>query len=165
VQVIADGRAVDMQVVDLTAWPEPERAAELQRRLEQEARCPFDLARDLMLRATLFRLAHTEHALSLTMHHIASDGWSMGVLFQEVAELYEAFTRETPSRLPPLPIQYADYALWQRRCCTASAWRLRSRTGDSAWPAPRPSWTFHRPAATDDSDLPGARESLTLPGR
>jgi amino acid adenylation domain-containing protein len=164
VQAIADSRPADLQVVDLTAWPEPDRATELQRRIDEEARRPFDLARDPMLRASLFRLADGEHALSLTMHHIASDGWSLGVLFQELAALYEAFTRGTPSPLPPLPIQYADYAVWQRQSLRGERlnaqlayWRQRLAGAPAVLelPTDRP-----RPAV---QSLRGARASRLLP--
>src|SRR3990172_10947007 len=68
-----------------------------------------------MLRATLLRLGEQDHVLLLVMHHIASDGWSMGVLFRELSALYEAFSRGGPSPLPELPIQYADFSDWQRQ--------------------------------------------------
>src|SRR6185503_16696690 len=66
------------------------------------------------LRGTLLRLGATEHVLLLTMHHIASDAWSIGVLYQELSRLYEGFVQGKPANLPGLPIQYADYSLWQR---------------------------------------------------
>jgi amino acid adenylation domain-containing protein len=74
----------------------------------------FDLASDLLLRVTLIRLAEREHVLLVTMHHIASDGWSIGVLMGEIAELYTAFVQKRPPALSPLPIQYGDFARWQR---------------------------------------------------
>ena len=80
----------------------------------QEAQRPFDLSRDLMLRGRLIRLDQEEQVLLLTMHHIISDGWSMGILFKELSALYEAFCTGKPARLPELPVQYADYAEWQR---------------------------------------------------
>jgi len=78
-------------------------------------RQPFDLARGPLLRVTLLRLNKTEHVLLLTIHHIISDGWSIGVFNRELAVLYEAFSAGKPSPLPELPIQYADYAAWQRQ--------------------------------------------------
>ena len=115
VQVIGEPRSVELTVVDLRAWPEVEREAEMQRLLTRGAQRPFNLSADLMLRATLLRLDEEEHVLLLAMHHIASDGWSIGVLFRELTVLYRAFASGVPSPLPGLPIQYADYALWQRR--------------------------------------------------
>ncbi len=80
----------------------------------QEARQPFNLAEPPLLRVVLFRLAVTEHVLCLTTHHIANDGWSMGIFYHEFCELYQAFVRGMPSPLPPLQIEYSDYAAWQR---------------------------------------------------
>ena len=80
-----------------------------------EAMRPFDLSHDPLLRVTLLQLGVLEHVLVLTMHHIVSDGWSMAVLIQELAALYEAFLRGKPSPLAELPIQYADFAHWQRQ--------------------------------------------------
>jgi NRPS condensation-like uncharacterized protein len=75
----------------------------------------FDLTKDDMLRATLIALSEEDHVLVVTLHHVASDGWSRSILVKEVAELYGAFEENRPINLQPLPIQYADYALWQRR--------------------------------------------------
>ena len=79
-----------------------------------EARRPFDLAAGPLVRAALLRLAAREHTLLVNLHHIVSDGWSMGILFRELATLYGAFCQGAPSPLPELPIQYADFAVWQR---------------------------------------------------
>ncbi|WP_435273366.1 non-ribosomal peptide synthetase [Streptomyces parvulus] len=79
-----------------------------------EATTPFDLASDLMVRARLLRLSDDHHVLVLALHHIAADGWSLGVLLRELGVLYDAFRCERPSPLPELGIQYADYAVWQR---------------------------------------------------
>ncbi|MGF1482019.1 MAG: amino acid adenylation domain-containing protein [Cyanophyceae cyanobacterium] len=82
--------------------------------IHQEAQTPFDLENGSLLRVKLVRLAPSEHVLLITMHHIVADGWSLGILVREVSLLYQAFCAGTPSPLPPLPIQYADFALWQR---------------------------------------------------
>jgi amino acid adenylation domain-containing protein len=89
--------------------------AELRRVMAEEAGAPFDLARGPLIRGRLVRLAPEEHVLLVTMHHIVSDGWSMGVLTRELSALYAAFRRGDADPLPPLPVQYADYAAWQRR--------------------------------------------------
>ena len=86
----------------------------MRRLCAEEARRPFDLTRDVLLRAKLFRLGEADHILLLTMHHIASDSWSLGVLSRELSALYTAFVEGKPSPLPELSIQYADYAAWQR---------------------------------------------------
>ncbi|MDQ3803309.1 MAG: condensation domain-containing protein, partial [Acidobacteriota bacterium] len=116
-QVIHDEGAVTLAlpVMPLAHLPEPEREAEVQRLSAEEARCPFDLTEAPLLRATLLRLSDHEHVILFTMHHIVSDGWSLGVFVRELTTLYEAFSAGRPSPLPALPIQYADYALWQRR--------------------------------------------------
>src|SRR5690606_16961378 len=91
-----------------------DREQRLQQLAEFEALRPFDLARDPMLRVRLLPLADDAHALLITMHHIASDGWSIGVLVQEFSALYRAAVDGTPAAVAPLPVQYADYAGWQR---------------------------------------------------
>ncbi|WP_246791972.1 non-ribosomal peptide synthetase [Burkholderia perseverans] len=97
--------------------------AALAERIEAEALAPFDLERGPLIRGQLVRLGPDDHALLLTMHHIAADGWSMGVLTRELAALYEAGRRGAPAPLPPLPVQYADYAAWQRRLLDGDALR------------------------------------------
>ncbi|NMO13901.1 non-ribosomal peptide synthase/polyketide synthase [Pyxidicoccus fallax] len=121
VQLIHPPAPISLPVVDLSSLRETEREAECQRLTREEARRPFDLTREPMLRAALLRLSGTEHLLLLTLHHIASDGWSLGVLVREVAALYEAFIQGQPSPLPELPLQYADYASWQRAWLTGPA--------------------------------------------
>jgi amino acid adenylation domain-containing protein len=114
VQVIAPPRPLDLRRVDLADLTETEREAESLKIATEEAQLPFDLTSGPLLRATLVRLGEVEHILLVTMHHIVSDGWSMGVLVREVAALYTAFSAGRPSPLEELPIQYADYAEWQR---------------------------------------------------
>ena len=114
-QAIGNVQPVALSIGDLGQGPEAEREAELQRQLTREAQRPFDLCRDLMLRATLFRLGAAEHVLLLTTHHIASDGWSAAVLIRELGAFYAAFATAEPVALSELPMQYADYAVWQRQ--------------------------------------------------
>ena len=83
------------------------------------ARSPFDLARGPLIRAGLIRLADQRHTLILSLHHIVADGWSINVLAQEISALYAAFAQQRPDPLPPLPIQYPDYASWQRSALTS----------------------------------------------
>jgi amino acid adenylation domain-containing protein len=113
VQVINPWRFLVLPVTDLGSLSESERETEARRLATLEAQLPFDLSSGPMLRAGLLRLDETEHVLLLTMHHIAADGWSMGILITEVAALYEAFCAGQPSPLKELPIQYSDYARWQ----------------------------------------------------
>src|SRR5262249_20833855 len=113
-QVIAAAqRGFALAYHDLYGHPQAE--AELERLAREEADAPFDLQRGPLIRGRLVRLAEREHVLLVTMHHIVSDGWSMGVLINEFSALYAAFRQGRPDPLPPLAIQYADYAVWQRR--------------------------------------------------
>ncbi|MBW3655320.1 MAG: amino acid adenylation domain-containing protein, partial [Gemmatimonadetes bacterium] len=114
VQVIAAPAPLDLPVTDLRALPRAEREDAGRRVAADEAARPFDLERERPLHARLVRLDDDEWQLSFTMHHIASDGWSTGVLVREVSALYGAFSAGLPSPLRELPIQYADFAAWQR---------------------------------------------------
>ncbi|MFN0165021.1 MAG: non-ribosomal peptide synthetase [Bryobacteraceae bacterium] len=115
VQVVAPSLRVTVPLVDLQPLPEPERLAEAHKLANREAQQPFDLSAGPLIRATLLRLAASRHILLLTIHHIVADGWSLEVFFKELNTLYSAFCDGEPSPLPPLPIQYSDYALWQRQ--------------------------------------------------
>ena len=114
VQMVGPPRRVEVTLVDLSAVPEDAREAALDAQLTGEARRPFDLTSDLMLRALVARLGEREHAVLLVLHHIASDGWSMGVLVRELEAHYAAALTGDIAVLPPLPVQYADHAAWQR---------------------------------------------------
>ena len=115
VPVVSPPAGIPLPLIDLTALPAAARRETAERLTGEIARRPFDLARDLLLRASLLALAPREHLAVVTLHHIASDGWSIGILTGELAALYAAFREGTPSPLPELAIQYADYAAWQRR--------------------------------------------------
>ncbi len=104
-----------LPVIDLCHLSETEREAEAQRLALAEARRPFDLSNGPLVRAVLIQLAQNEHVLLLTLHHIVFDGWSLGILFDELGTLYKAFSTHQPSPLPELAIQYADFACWQRQ--------------------------------------------------
>ncbi|MFG3700935.1 amino acid adenylation domain-containing protein [Micromonospora sp. NPDC047620] len=164
VQVVLPAAPVDLPVVDLAAegaddadLAERERVA-----LVAEARRPYDLERGPLFRPVLFRSAPGRHVLCLAMHHIVSDGWSLGVIRADLGALYDAFAADLPSPLPDLPVQYADYARWQRdRAAADSAdlayWteRLAGATGALELPTDRP----RPPVQTFD----GAVARLTLP--
>jgi amino acid adenylation domain-containing protein len=114
VQTILPEMKITVPVIDLTALPESEREAEIQRLAAEEAVKPFDLARGPLLRFTLLRAQTEEHVALLTMHHIVSDGWSIGVLITELSAFYTAFVTDAEITLAPLTAQYADFAHWQR---------------------------------------------------
>ena len=115
VQIIAPQPTLTLPVVTLESLLEEEQATEVQRLVTREQELPFDLATGSLLRVRLLKLAAESHVLLVTMHHIVSDGWSMGVFIREVIALYQAFSNELPSSLQELPIQYADFAHWQRQ--------------------------------------------------
>ena len=106
-QQVTAPRSLSLSVIEL-------REQEANRFAAEKIREPFDLSRDLLLRASLIRIDADDHLLVLILHHIAADGWSLGVLFRELTALYEAFANQKPSPLPALPVQYADFAVWQR---------------------------------------------------
>src|ERR1041384_2792292 len=114
VQVVAAPASLTLPVTDLSELPLRERDAQLDEMLTCEAHEPFDLARGPLLRMKLARQAADVHVLLLTMHHIVADGWSLDLFLRELAILYQAYAEGMESPLPPLPIQYADFASWQR---------------------------------------------------
>src|SRR5688572_5576065 len=113
VQVIASSARFALEVVDLSGGSHEECEAEVRRQAEKEMRERMDLNTGPLLRGRLLRLHAAEHVLLLTLHHIVSDGWSMGILIREVGALYAAYSQGRANPLAPLAIQYADYALWQ----------------------------------------------------
>jgi hypothetical protein len=115
IQVISPPTALRMDVIDLRSLPPEQRQTEAQRLAEEEALRSFDLTTGPLLRVALLVLDAQEHVLLLTVHHIVSDGWSMSVMTRELPQLYGAFASGRPSPLPSLPLQYADFAAWQRQ--------------------------------------------------
>ena len=159
----ASAGGLPLTVLTLRGSP-AEHAAELARLLAQEAHRPFNLALDPLLRAALFRITAQEHTLLIVVHHIIFDAWSQTLFLSELAALYAAFSAGRPSPLPDLPLQYADFTLWQRRRLAGplleeqlSYWRRQLRGAPPlALPADR-----DRPATT--TGLGGAeRCDLTL---
>jgi amino acid adenylation domain-containing protein len=164
VQVITPVAPVSLPLRDLTALSEEVRDAELSRWLEEEPHRPFDLATGPLWRGQLLRLGPEEHVLLLTIHHIIFDGWSMGILFKELSTLYTAQVTGQPATLPPLPLQYADFAIWQRQWLQGDMldrqltyWRTQLAEAplylDLPTDSPRPSQQTYR----------GDRISFTLP--
>ncbi|MCC6499597.1 MAG: amino acid adenylation domain-containing protein [Anaerolineales bacterium] len=114
VQVIKTSSHLSMPVINLEAVSDLERTARLDELLTSAAKEPFNLVHGPLIRAFIVRLSDDEHILSIAMHHIISDQWSMGVFSREVASIYNSLTNRLPLDLPDLPLQYADYSLWQR---------------------------------------------------
>jgi amino acid adenylation domain-containing protein len=114
VQVIAPSLELELPISDLRPLPPSTREPEAIRMAAEEARTPFDLSKGPLMRARLLQLDAQEYVLLLTIHHIVADGWSMGIFFDEFGKLYSCFATGQPSPLPELPVQYADFSVWQR---------------------------------------------------
>ena len=164
VQVIHENHSVELPIIDVSNVSLDDKDAEVQALISGELQKTFDLSSDGMMRSTLIKLNPEEHLLLIVIHHIASDGWSMGILWQELSALYNAYCVGNPSPLPDLPIQYADFAVWQRERLQGegmenllSYWKtcLKGAPGILELPTdhPRPSIQTYR----------GAQESFTLP--
>ncbi|MFZ0751733.1 MAG: amino acid adenylation domain-containing protein, partial [Pyrinomonadaceae bacterium] len=164
VQIIHPAAAIRLDRQDLSLLPEAERATAARRLVQAQAQQPFDLAAGPLLRASLIKLSEVEHIVQFTMHHIITDGWSMGVLIREMAALYQAFSAGQPSPLPELEIQYADFAAWQRQWLQGetlakqlSYWRKQLAGAPAVLELPtdqpRPAVQSHR----------GATHSVTIP--
>lgn len=128
VQAVHNAATVPLPCDDLSSLKEWERRFQEEERTIREARIPFDLRAGPLVRVRLVYLAPREHVLLLTMHHIVSDGWSIGVFSDEVSQIYASLAQNRPPSLAPLPIQYADYAVWHRDCADAG-----SLEGDRAY--------------------------------
>ncbi|HEY0607294.1 MAG TPA: condensation domain-containing protein, partial [Herpetosiphonaceae bacterium] len=115
IQVILPQQSLVLDRHDLHDLPAAEREAEALRLMHQSARQPFNLASDSLVRVLMVRLSDREHLLALTMHHIVADEWSLGVIIREIAAFYQGYVRGQTITLPELPIQYADYSVWQRQ--------------------------------------------------
>lgn len=116
VQVVHQSRPVTIRRIDLESWPEAEREDELMRQAQAMVATPMDLIRGPLLHVALYRLRENEHALVAVIHHIVADGWSLGVLADEVGRGYRAELDGRCADLPPLAIQYGDFAIWQEEC-------------------------------------------------
>ncbi|HKE24241.1 MAG TPA: condensation domain-containing protein, partial [Bryobacteraceae bacterium] len=170
VQVVASNLNIPLPVTDLSSALEGERTAILERLAVEEVQIPFDLGKGPVWRARLFRLSPEDHVLVMVLHHIVSDGWTGGILFDELGSLYDAIVRKRPSPLPEVSLQYADYAVWQRSWLESEAlesqlayWReqLKDTTGELNLPADysRPSLASYR-GATRAIVLGGQSEKI-----
>ena len=166
VQVIQPGADFPLPVTDLSALRREEREAEAGLLATNEAGAPFDLARDPLLRGRLVRMTDHEHVLLLALHHVASDAWSLGVLQRELSALYHGFATGKPVQLPELPIQYADFSVWQRRRMESDLWQRQlaywKRQLQGAPPLLELPGDRPRPAT---SSYRGAQAILTIPPR
>ncbi|HEY0603894.1 MAG TPA: amino acid adenylation domain-containing protein, partial [Herpetosiphonaceae bacterium] len=164
VQIVKAAASVALPVIDLSRLEPAIREQQTRQVQLAAAQRPFDLQRDQLLRIELLRLDEHEHLLVIVMHHIIADGWSVGVFARELAEVYAAWTRGERHALPPLPIRYVDYALWQQQSFGGAAlsrqleyWKqqLRGQLPILELPTDRP-----RSKVTAQC---GARHAFTLP--
>ena len=168
-----------LRIVDLRDLPASEREKAAQRATAEEAQVLFDLANGPLLRTLLVKLSDEDHVLLLTMHHIVSDAWSMGLLARELTTVYEAHTTGSPWQLPELPIQYVDFAHWQRQWLTGDVleeqlayWRkqlsgelptLRLAAGAASGPALGAGHSFRfSPAQAEAIKILSRNEGATL---
>ncbi len=124
-QRVAPELRLAIETVDLSDLPIEDRQAEVEAARDPELRRPFDLTRGPLARISLLRLGDGEHTVLLTMHHLVTDGWSFNLAAEELIELYQAVRQGRVSTLPIPPIQYADFALWQREQFQSGAWTTR----------------------------------------
>jgi amino acid adenylation domain-containing protein len=164
VQVITPELDLPLPVVDLRAFPPSAREAAVQRLVTEEAQRPFDLARGPLVRTALLHVSGEEHVLLVALHHIIFDGWSVEIFWRELATLYTAICTVPPLSLPALPLQYADFAVWQREWLEGEVLEAqlaywKQRLGDIVpvldLPTDRP-----RPLV---QTFQGARQALMLP--
>ncbi len=164
VQVISQTLPFTLERIDLRSLSPKERERVIEQRTSLEVRQPFDLSNGPLLRATLLHLHDEEQLLLLTMHHIISDGWSLGVLYHELTTLYDTYTNEHSPTLPSLPIQYADFAQWQREQlqgerleALVSYWQQRLAGAPQVLSLPT---DYPRPTV---QSFRGARQAFVLP--
>ncbi len=160
VQVVADAFRFRLETADLTGLTEGAQEETIRRAFETLVKGPFDLSRLPLIRVRLLRLAESVHVLLLVQHHIVSDGWSLGVFVRELRHFYGAFATGGPAELPPLPIQYPDFALWQRERLSGDAlspqleyWKSRLSGAPQAISLP-----FDRPRPSRQSFRGGSRD-------
>ncbi|MEP6707581.1 MAG: amino acid adenylation domain-containing protein, partial [Pyrinomonadaceae bacterium] len=163
-QLIAASRTMDLKIIDVGRIGASDRETAAAQTLTEQAHIPFDLVNGPLIRGVLIRLDEEEHILLLVMHHVVADDWSMGILFNELSALYEDFATGRGPALPPLMIQYPDFAIWQRNWMQGdvlekqlSYWKQRLSEAPRMLELP----TDHpRPALPTNK---GAREKIVLP--
>jgi amino acid adenylation domain-containing protein len=165
VQAVGEVSAAPLRFVDLTPLPRADRDDRAHSLVEAEVQRPFDLSSDVMIRATVLRLKEDEHIAVLMSHHIASDGWSKGVMFRELAEFYNAQLNKRQAAVSELMVQYSDFAIWQKASVTgtllqkqSSYWRRQLQGAPALLEFPT---DYARPAI---QGFAGTTESCFFPG-
>ena len=165
VQVINTAPDLPMETLDLRHMPENQRKEEVRRIIDREGRYPFDISEELLMRVCLLHADENLHILLITKHHIITDGWSGGVFVGELSALYRAFSQHRPSPLPQLPIQYADFSVWQREQMSGDVlekqldyWKNQLRDAPDLLPLPT---DFPRPPV---QSFNGSHETFVIEG-
>ncbi|MGF1480502.1 MAG: amino acid adenylation domain-containing protein [Cyanophyceae cyanobacterium] len=160
VQLVASVE-LELPLIDLQRLAPNEQASEVERLAIAVARSPFVLTHLPLLRVLVLRLSEGEHVVFVVTHHIISDGWSKGVLIRELAHLYTAYTTSSPT-LPPLPIQYADFAWWQRQQLGSEAWERQLSYWRQQLGGPLPVLSLPTDSVRSTGHVQGATVRLTL---
>ena len=163
-QIVADSYTVELAVSNLEAVAASEREGTMLDMVRAEAATPFDLVRDVPFRTCLFRLDPDHHVLVVTIHHVACDGWSQGLIQRELWEVYQALAENRVPQLPPLPIQYSDFSVWQEEWLNSAAAHEQLNFWTKRLSAPLPTLDF--PTDRPPTKLPpakGAMEVVVLP--
>jgi aspartate racemase len=165
-QIVQDFN-LEVPVIDVSGNDEDEREADALSILRHEARRPFDLSTGPLVRAIIVRLRADEHILLVTMHHVITDGWSFGIFHRELSSFYEAFATGRPAPYPELPIQYSDYAVWQREWFAGEVypvqlayWKKQFATLPPALELPA---DYPRPVVQAYRAFRGNQHTVTLP--
>jgi|GEM_PF-1274675 len=165
-QEILESVPVDFELLDLREFPIAERVSKARELFREESRRPFNLAHGPLFRVALFRLSDEDHVLAVTLHQLVSDGWSMRILLRDLAELYRSNLQGNRAQLPDLPIQFADFSLWQREALRSglmdgqlSYWKNQLRE-------PLTPLEFSETASrSDETDLFIARKEISISGK
>ncbi|HEX3143829.1 MAG TPA: condensation domain-containing protein, partial [Pyrinomonadaceae bacterium] len=159
--------ALDVPLIDLATMDEAHRETEALNILRHEARRPFDLSTGPLIRSVIVRMRDDEHILLVALHHIVTDGWSFGILHRELSSFYEAFAAGRPSPFADLPIQYSDFAMWQRQWFEGEVYESQLafwKKQFATMPAPLELPADHsRPGAQAHRAFRGDRQTITLP--
>ena len=165
-QVVRD-ITLEVPVIDLSASAEDQREAEALNILRHDARRPFDLSQGPLIRAVIVRMREDDHILLVTMHHIVTDGWSFGIFHRELSSCYQAFARRQPSPFAELPIQYSDYAVWQREWFDGEIYRTQLEYWKKQFATMPPALELPadhpRPSVQAYRAFRGDQQTMTLP--
>jgi len=165
-QTIIESISGNPDFIDLHELPESERESKAKELIGEESQRPFDLAHGPLFRVTVLRLNDADHILLITLHQLAIDGWSMGIFLRDLAEFYSSTLQGKPSRLPELPVQYADFAIWQRKALQAGLMDSQLSYWKSQLSEPLTPLEFSTDAVRpDETSFFTARQEISISGK